>query len=68
MADMAPTVRGSWERVAVVLDAPGVLSFVAAGTIAFRDPSEELLGEPRPFRVTCLAVEGSNGWQLKHFH
>lgn len=68
MADMTPTVRWEWDRVAVVLNAPGLLSFAAAGTMAFYDPAGQLLGEREPFRVTCLAVEEQGGWRLKHFH
>jgi hypothetical protein len=26
------------------------------------------MGDPEPFRVTCVAVDGPDGWQLKHFH
>jgi ketosteroid isomerase-like protein len=38
MADMEPTVHWQWDRVVVVLDAPGVLSFAAVGSIVFNDP------------------------------
>ena len=37
MADMAPTVRWSWDTVAAVPAGPGALSFAAAGTIWFDD-------------------------------
>jgi uncharacterized protein (TIGR02246 family) len=68
MADMTPTVRWEWDRVAVVLNAPGMLSFGAAGSIGFYDPAGQLLGDREPFRVTCLAVQEQGGWRLKHFH
>jgi uncharacterized protein (TIGR02246 family) len=68
MADMTPTVRWEWDRVAVVLDAPGLLSFAAAGSMGFYDPAGQLMGEAQPFRVTCLAVEEQGEWRLKHFH
>jgi hypothetical protein len=68
MADMAPTVRWQWEHVAVVLDAPGALGVAASGTIAFHDPEGKPLGDPDPFRATCLAVESGGEWRLKHFH
>jgi uncharacterized protein (TIGR02246 family) len=68
MADMTPTVRWEWDRVAVVLDQPGLLSFAAAGSIGFHDPTGQLMGEAQPFRVSCLAVEEQGGWRLKHFH
>jgi uncharacterized protein (TIGR02246 family) len=68
MAEMAPTVRWDWDRVAVVLDAPGLLGFAAAGTLGFHDTDGKLLGDPEPFRVTCLAVEEQGGWRLRHFH
>ena len=67
MADMTPTVRWDWDRVAVVLNTPGLLSFAAAGTMGFYDPDGQLLGDREPFRVTCLAVEGPDGWRLRHF-
>jgi uncharacterized protein (TIGR02246 family) len=68
MADMTPTVRWEWNRVAVVLNEPGVLSFSAAGLIGFHDSAGQLLGDREPFRVTCLAVQQQGGWRLKHFH
>lgn len=68
MAEMTPTVRWDWNRVAVVLDAPGLMSFAAAGTMGFYDPAGQLLGDREPFRVTCLAVEDQGGWRLRHFH
>jgi uncharacterized protein (TIGR02246 family) len=68
MADMTPTVRWDWDRVAMVLNAPGLLSFAAAGTMAFYDPAGQPLGDREPFRVTCLAVEEQGEWRLKHFH
>jgi uncharacterized protein (TIGR02246 family) len=68
MADMEPTVRWQWDRVVVVLDAPGVLSFAAVGSIVFNDPAGQPLGEAAPFRVTCLAVQEQNVWRLRHFH
>lgn len=68
MADMAPSVHWEWDRVAVVLDAPGLLSFAAVGSIAFHDSAGEPLGEPAPFRVTCLAVREQHVWRLRHFH
>jgi uncharacterized protein (TIGR02246 family) len=68
MAEMAPTVRWQWDHVAVVLDAPALLGVAAAGTIAFHDPEGKSLGDPEPFRATCLAVEVDGGWRLKHFH
>ena len=68
MADMAPTVRWNWERVAVVLDDPGLLVFAAAGSLAFHDASAQPLGDPEPFRLTCVAIQADGGWRLKHFH
>ena len=68
MADMTPTVRWEWDRVTVVLNAPGLLSFAAAGSIGFYDPAGQLLGDRAPFRVTCLAVQDQDGWRLRHFH
>ena len=68
MADMPRTVRWQWDQVAVVLDAPGLLSFTAAGNMGFHDASGQLLQDRGRFRVTCLAVEGPAGWRLKHFH
>jgi uncharacterized protein (TIGR02246 family) len=68
MADMTPTVRWEWDRIAVVLDAPGLLSFAAAGTMGFYDPAGQLLGDRERFRVTCLAVQEQGAWRLKHFH
>jgi ketosteroid isomerase-like protein len=69
MADMTPTVRWEWDRVAVVLNAPGLLSFGAAGSIGFYDPAGQLVGDREPFRVTCLAVQEQGGeWRLRHFH
>jgi uncharacterized protein (TIGR02246 family) len=68
MAEMTPTVRWDWDRVAVVLNAPGLLSFAAAGSMTFYDPAGQMLGDREPFRVTCLAVEEQGGWRLKHFH
>ena len=68
MADRPRTVRWEWNHVAVVLNAPGLLSFAAAGTIGLYDPAGQLLGHREPFRVTCLAVEEPSGWRLKHFH
>ena len=43
MADMTPTVRWDWDRVAMVLNAPGLLSFAAAGTMGFQDGSIRLV-------------------------
>src|SRR5881275_461507 len=57
MADMAPTVRWKWDRVAVVLSAPGLLGFAAAGNIWFDDEAGQPMDDPKPFRLTCLAVE-----------
>jgi len=68
MADMEPTVHWNWDRVVVVLDAPGALSFAVVGSIAFYDPAEQPLGEGAPFRVTCLAVQEQDVWRLRHFH
>jgi uncharacterized protein (TIGR02246 family) len=68
MANMTPTVRWEWDRVAVVLDAPQLMSFAAAGSMGFYDPAGQLLGDRVPFRVTCLAVQEQGGWRLKHFH
>jgi uncharacterized protein (TIGR02246 family) len=68
MANMTPTVRWEWDRVAVVLDAPRLMSFAAAGSMGFYDPAGQLLGDRAPFRVTCLAVQEQAGWRLKHFH
>jgi uncharacterized protein (TIGR02246 family) len=68
MADMTPTVRWEWDRVAVVLDAPELMSFAAAGSMGFYDPAGQLLGDRAPFRVTCLAVQEQGRWRLKHFH
>ncbi len=68
MADMEPTVHWEWDRVVVVLDAPGVLSFAAVGSIVFYDPAGQPLGEGAPFRVTCLAVQEQDVWRLRHFH
>jgi uncharacterized protein (TIGR02246 family) len=68
MADMEPTVHWQWNRVEVVLDAPGALSFAAVGSIVFYDPAGQPLGEKAPFRVTCLAVQEQNVWRLRHFH
>ena len=68
MADMAPSVHWEWDRVAVVLNAPDVLCFAAVGSIAFHDSAGQPLGEPEPFRVTCLAVREQDGWHLRHFH
>jgi uncharacterized protein (TIGR02246 family) len=68
MADMTPTVRWNWDRVAVVLNEPGLLSFGAAGLIGFHDPAGQLLGDWESFRVTCLAVQQQGGWRLRHFH
>ena len=68
MADMEPTVHWQWNRVEVVLDAPGALSFAAVGSIVFYDPAGQPLGEKAPCRVTCLAVQEQNVWRLRHFH
>ena len=68
MADMKPTVRWDWDRVAVLLNAPGVLSFAAAGTIAFDDEAGQRRSDPEPFRLTCLAVEQGDRWRWRHFH
>jgi uncharacterized protein (TIGR02246 family) len=68
MANMTSTVRWEWGRVAVVLNAPGLLCFAAAGSMGFHDPAGQLLGDREPFRVTCLAVEEQGHWRLKHFH
>jgi hypothetical protein len=68
MATMRFTVRWTWDRVAVVLSAPGLLSFAAAGTIAFHDETGERHGEPERFRLTCLAVEDHGRWRFRHFH
>jgi uncharacterized protein (TIGR02246 family) len=68
MADMEPTVHWEWDRVAVVLDDPGVLCFAAVGSITFNDTAGQPLGEGAPFRVTCLAVQEHGVWRLKHFH
>ena len=68
MADMAPTVRWSWDQVVVVLDAPETLSFAAAGAIWFEDASGHRLDEPEPFRVTCLASDDGDRWRWRHFH
>ena len=68
MAEMEPTVRWNWDRVAVQLTTPESLSFAATGTMAFHDTSGEVLGDPEPFRVTCIAVEDEGTWRLRHFH
>lgn len=68
MAEMKPTVRWDWNRVAVLLSKPGLLSFAAAGTMAFYDETGQRMGDPEPFRVTCLAVEESDRWRWRHFH
>lgn len=68
MADMKFTVRWEWDRVAVVLSAPGLLAFAAAGTLGFYDQSGQLAGDREPFRLTCLAVEDRGRWRLRHFH
>jgi uncharacterized protein (TIGR02246 family) len=68
MPEMAPTVRWDWHRIDVVLDAPGVLSFAAVGSIEFHDAAKQPLGEGAPFRVTCLAVQEQDVWRLRHFH
>lgn len=68
MAEMTPTVRWQWHRVAVVLNSPGLLSFAAAGSMGFYDPAGKLMSDPEPFRVTCLAVQEQDGWRLRHFH
>lgn len=68
MADMEPTVHWQWNRVVVVLDVPGVLSFAAVGSIVFNDPAGQPLREGAPFRLTCLAVQEQNVWRLRHFH
>jgi uncharacterized protein (TIGR02246 family) len=68
MADMKFTVRWEWDRVAVLLSAPQLLSFAAVGTIAFYDESGEPHGHREPFRLTCLAVEDGGRWRWRHFH
>jgi uncharacterized protein (TIGR02246 family) len=68
MADMKATVRWKWDRVAVVLSEPGLLSFAATGTMAFDEESGQPIGDSEPFRVTCLAVEQGDRWRLRHFH
>jgi uncharacterized protein (TIGR02246 family) len=68
MAEMSPTVRWDWDRVAVVLNTPGLLSFGAAGSMGFYDPAGQLIRDREPFRVTCLAVQEQGGWRLRHFH
>jgi uncharacterized protein (TIGR02246 family) len=68
MADMEPTVHWEWDRVAAVLDAPGVLCFAAVGSITFNDTAGQPRGEGGPFRVTCLAVQEHDVWRLRHFH
>ena len=68
MAEMQPTVRWDWDRVAVVLSTPEVLSFAAAGTIRFDDEAGNPMGDPEPFRVTCVAVDDGDRWRWKHFH
>jgi len=68
MAEMAPTVRWSWDRVAVVWSSPEVLSFAGAGTIWFDDAAGQRMGEPGPFRVTCVAVDDGDRWRWRHFH
>lgn len=68
MADMRYTVRWEWDHVAVVMSAPGVLAFAAAGTMRFHDESGHLYGEPEPFRVTSLAVQERGRWRWRHFH
>jgi uncharacterized protein (TIGR02246 family) len=68
MADMEPTVHWDWDRVVVVLDAPGALSFTAVGSIVFYDPTGQPLRDGAPFRVTCLAVIEQDVWRLRHFH
>jgi uncharacterized protein (TIGR02246 family) len=68
MAEMKFTVRWEWDRVAVVLSAPGLLAFAAAGTMGFFDQSGQLDGDREPFRVTCLAVEDRGRWRWRHFH
>jgi uncharacterized protein (TIGR02246 family) len=68
MADMTPTVRWEWDRIAVLVNTDELLSFAAAGSIGFYDPAGQLLSAPEPFRVTCLAVQDQGGWRLQHFH
>jgi uncharacterized protein (TIGR02246 family) len=68
MASMAPTVRWQWGHVAPVFHAPGVVAIAAAGAMTFVDASGTALGEPEPFRMTCVAVQRDGSWQLAHFH
>ena len=68
MADMAPTVRWNWDQVVSVLAAPSVLCFAAAGTIWFEDQDGQRMGEPGPFRVTCVATDDGDRWRWRHFH
>jgi uncharacterized protein (TIGR02246 family) len=68
MADMGPTVRWQWDHVASVLSTRDVLCFAAAGTMTFNDETGTPLADGERFRVTCLAVQTSDGWRLKHFH
>jgi len=68
MAEMVPTVRWHWDRVAVTWSSPDVLSFAAAGTIWFDDEAGHRMREPEPFRVTCVAAYDGDRWRWRHFH
>jgi uncharacterized protein (TIGR02246 family) len=68
MAEMAPTVRWSWDQVAAIECAPNVLAISAAGSLSFYDPSGQPLAPEAPFRLSCVAVHEDGSWRLKQFH
>ena len=62
--DQPHGIRWEFEVVRVVDSRPGVVTFVALGTVGFDGPDESR----DPFRLTCLAVDDGDRWRLRHFH
>ncbi len=61
-------LRWEWEQVVPLWESSHVLAFAALGTVGFDDEQGRPDGPRDAFRLTCLAVAGSDGWRLRHFH
>lgn len=58
-------LRWDWREVIPVLESDGVLAFAAFGDVVLSGPE----GERRAgIRASLVAVEGDDGWRLRHFH
>lgn len=61
-------IRWTWDRLSVLVSAPGLLTFAVLGTVGFEDSLGLPVDERSPYRLTCVVIEEEGRWRLRHFH